>query len=768
LAEALSLVAVPAASPGETAQLLLHEVRALEVRLKSVALHPFVPRTALELGAALFPWRARPGVAIEIVRRVAEEAAAREPEVERGGFTPTRGNAREVTPNDVLDTLARTTGLSTRLLTLEEPLDHAEVEGAFAARVIGQPAATRAATDVILRVRAGLADPGRPVSVMLFTGPTGTGKTELATAIAEYLYGDQSRLVRIDMGEMSGPDAVARLIGDRWQPEGLLTSRVRAQPFCVVLLDEIEKAHPQALHLLLQLFDEGRLTDAGGEVASFASAVVIMTSNLGSRNAQPIGFGETRDRILADVARAVRDFFPVELFNRIDQVVPFEPLTPEVAAKVVDKELGKLLSRRGLRERNTFVYAGSAVRRRAVADAFDPRYGARTVKRWLEDHVGGSLTDLLATAPPSRLRIIRLAEDEGAIRPSLEPMLERPPTPGPYLLEGALDLATARLEPAIASATEALQRVRDSRELARAKAEASGELRYYVDELEQRLTALDQLFGGGGPDRDDGDDEHEDAYEHRLVRTGDHRHEMRFRTRGPGGTPRPPAARDALVAGIAEALLIERALPSLLDPDAHAATVVLSRIGAANGDGLIAVAQVYSQAKSWFEAGSIAGDDGEIHALRTGKSTSTWDVWQKYWRTRRDVVVIERGLFVREALATDHGTWMLRAAAAEPDIIRVEVRGGASKPAEQVLREHLAARRELDRVLEAGGALPPNPDVLLPVTRTVTSRAALLFWSKPFEIEIEDFATGWSDRQTLPDVPAAIRRCWHLAWSRQS
>ena len=187
------------------------------------------------------------------------------------------------------------------------------------------------------------------------------------------------------MGELTGPDAVARLIGDPWNPEGLLTSRVRAQPFCVVLLDEIEKAHPRALHLLLQLFDEGRLTDAAGEVASFASAVVIMTSNLGSKNAQPIGFGETRDRVLADVARAVREFFPVELFNRIDQVVPFEPLTPEVAAHVVDKELAKLLARRGLREHDTFVYAGSAVRRRAVADAFDPRYGARTVKRWLED-----------------------------------------------------------------------------------------------------------------------------------------------------------------------------------------------------------------------------------------------------------------------------------------------------------------------------------------------------------------------------------------------
>ncbi|HEY5944715.1 MAG TPA: AAA family ATPase, partial [Kofleriaceae bacterium] len=621
---------------------------------------------------------------------------------------------------------------------------------------------------VIVKVRAGLADPARPVSVMLFTGPTGTGKTELATAIAEYLYGDPSRFVRVDMGEMSGPDAVSRLIGDRWQPEGMLTSRVRAQPFCVVLLDEIEKAHPQALHLLLQLFDEGRLTDAAGEVASFASAVVIMTSNLGSRNAQPIGFGETRDRILADVAKAVRDFFPVELFNRIDQVVPFEPLTPEVAAKVVDKELGKLLARRGLRERNTFVYAGSAVRRRAVADAFDPRYGARTVKRWLEDHVGGSLTDLLATAPPARLRIIRLAEDAGAIKPSLEPMLERSPEPGPYVLEGALDLATARLEANIATASEAIARVRGSRELARGKAEATGELRYYVDELEQRLTALEQLFGSSPTAEPDDDHDHDDVYERRLVRTGDQHREIRTRKRGPGGTPRPPAARDALVAGIAEALLIERALPTLLDVNAHAATVVISRIGAANGDGLVAVTQVFAHQQGWFEAGAHADDAGEIGALSTGKSSSTWDVWQRFWRTRRDVVIVERGLFVREALATDHGTWMLRAAAAEPDIVRVEIRGGADKPPAEVLRAHVAARRELEHVLEHGGALPPNPDVLLPVTRTVTSRAALLFWSKPFEIEIEDFSTGWSDRQTVPDVVTSIRRCWHLAWSRKS
>ncbi len=747
LAEALALVAVPAADATETAVLLLHEVRAIEVRLKDVALHPFVSRTALELGAALFPWRARPGVAIEIVRRVAEDAHA-------------NGLDREVTPNDVLETLARTTGLSTKLLTLDQPLDPAEVEAAFAARVIGQPVATRAATDVVLRVRAGLADPNRPIATMLFTGPTGTGKTELANAIAEYLYGDQSRLVRVDMGEMSGPDAVSRLIGDRWNPEGLLTSRVRSQPFCVVLLDEIEKAHPQALHLLLQLFDEGRLTDAAGEVASFASAVVIMTSNLGSRSAQPIGFGETRDRILADVAKAVRDFFPIELFNRIDQVVPFEPLTPEVAAKVVDKELGKLLSRRGLRERNTFVYAGSAVRRRAVSDAFDPRYGARTVKRWLEDKVAGSLTDILATAAPTRLRIIRLAEENGTIVPMIERMPERAAEPGPYLLEGALDLASSRLEPLIETAGAALARVRSSGALTRARERVSGELRYYVDELDLRVTALEQLFGKS-PARVARSVEDEDDDEHLNLRTP--------RKLSRGAPARPPASRELVLAGIAEALLIERALPRLEDPDAHAATLVFSRIGSLKGDGLVAVTQVFAhEGSQWFDSGAHADENGEIGTIGLGKGKGSFDDWQKFWRGRRDVAIVVRGLFVREALHGDHGTWMLSAAGAEPDIVRVEVRSGGAVPATEVLKQHVAARRAVERALEEGGALPPNPDALLPVTRTITARSPLFFWPKPFDIDLEDFSTGWADRTTVKDVATAVRRCWHLGWSRRS
>ena len=748
LAEALATVVVPAASAGETAQLLLSEIREIEAE-RGIGMHPFVPRTALELGSALFPWRARPGVAIEIVRRVAETEVV------------------EVNPAHVLAYLARTTGLSPQLISLDSELDPAEIEAHFAARVIGQAAATRAATDVILRVRSGLADANRPVNVMLFTGPTGTGKTELATAIAEYLYGSQDRLVRIDMGELSGSDAVARLIGDRWNPDGLLTSRVRAQPFCVVLLDEIEKAHPQALHLLLQLFDEGRLTDANGEVASFASAVVIMTSNLGSKNAAPIGFGDTRDRVLAEVAKAVREFFPIELFNRIDQVVPFAPLTPEVAAKVVDKELAKLLARRGLRERNTFVYAGAAVRKRAVSDAFDPRYGARTVKRWLEDRIGGALTDLLATASPARLRIVRLAEDNGQIAATLEPLQERTPLPGTFALEGALDLATAGLEPAIANAIAAIERVRASRELATARDTATGELRYYVDDLEQRLTALGELFGMRPFERkpvpEDHDDdppyeEHIESASHgkgRIVRMRTSRH----------GVPARTASRDALIAGIAEGLLLDRAVPTLLDPDEHAVTVVLSRVGmTADAGGMLIVTTALAQ-PTWIEAATTltAGDgylDLEPWAFAPGKLPTS------FVRQATDVVLHLRGLFVRSALESEHGTWMVRAAAAEPDVIRVEVRPGVHGTPRDVLKQHVAARKELERVLEEGGALPANPDVLLPVTRTLTYRPPLRP-GEPYHVEIEDFSTGWVDRGPQRSLELALRRAWHLGWSRR-
>jgi hypothetical protein len=151
--------------------------------------------------------------------------------------------------------------------------------------------------------------------------------------------------------------------------------------------------------------------------------------------------------------------------------------------------------------------------------------------------------------------------------------------------------------------------------------------------------------------------------------------------------------------------------------------------------------------------------------IGTGKKPTTYDQWQNFWRTQRDVAVSLRGLFIAEALATDHGTWMVRAATAEPDVLRVEVRPGG-RTAVDALKDHIARRHEFDRVMEHGGTLPANPDVLLPVTRTVNYRAPLR-GGEPQHVEIEDFATGWVDRGLVKDIPTAIRRAWHLAWSRR-
>jgi hypothetical protein len=147
-----------------------------------------------------------------------------------------------------------------------------------------------------------------------------------------------------------------------------------------------------------------------------------------------------------------------------------------------------------------------------------------------------------------------------------------------------------------------------------------------------------------------------------------------------------------------------------------------------------------------------------------GKRATTYEQRQQFWRSRRDIAIALHGLFVREALAHDHGTWMVRSATAEPDVVRVEIQPGG-KPADAVLRDHLARRHAFDRVLEHGGELPVNPDVLLPVTRTINYRAALRS-GEAYHVEIEDFATGWVDRGLVKDIPAAVRRAWHLAWSR--
>ncbi|MBE7447817.1 MAG: ATP-dependent Clp protease ATP-binding subunit [Kofleriaceae bacterium] len=596
-------VAVEPTGAAETAALVLAEARRLEAE-HPLELHPFLPRTVIELAAALFPWTAMPGAAIDLLRKLCR---ARAPAAVEGGARP---EPAVLEPALAVALAARETGLPEHLLRLDAPLDPAAVEAHFAARVIGQPEATACAAELVLAVRAGLVDPARPLGVYLFTGPTGTGKTELATALAEYLYGDARRLLRLDMSELSGPDAVARLIGDRFAPEGLLTQRIREQPFAVVLLDEIEKAHPSVLALLLQLFDEGRLTDAAGEVASFRHAAIVMTSNLGGRVAAPIGFGDRTAAILGEIARAVREFFPPELWNRIDRVVRFHPLTPEVAARVVDKELARLLARRGLRERNVFVYAGRAVRERAVAQAFDPRFGARTVKRWLEDHVAAALADALVTAPPARLTVARLRDDGGAIAVELESLPEARPLPGDFPLAAWREQAVAAPAPRSSPGGRARRRRRRRcasppgtrrRGLAAPPSCAGTSSERYRDEVTARARVAWPASAGrraaaaaGGRALDESDDELVHDLEGPRAPRGP---ASGYRERRRAGAALRPAERDQPAGAggarrsggdlrrrlLARRRLARRSTGELAEPHAHVVTVRLSTVGVAPG-----------------------------------------------------------------------------------------------------------------------------------------------------------------------------------------
>ena len=236
------------------------------------------------------------------------------------------------------------------------PLDLAGTHAWFAARVVGQSDAVNLVTDLLATVKAGLTRPNRPIASLLFIGPTGVGKTEMAKAVAEFLFGSKDRLTRFDMSEYADPVAVRRLVGGAFGSEGLLTAKVREQPFSVLLLDEVEKADGSFFDLLLQVLGEARLTDAGGRLADFRNTVVILTSNLGAesyRRGTPgfVGSGVGKAESQEHFARAVEQFLRPEMFNRLDRIVPFAPLGTEVIRTIADREWQKVLHRDGVRFR---------------------------------------------------------------------------------------------------------------------------------------------------------------------------------------------------------------------------------------------------------------------------------------------------------------------------------------------------------------------------------------------------------------------------------
>ena len=296
----------------------------------------------------------------------------------------------EVTAEDIADVVSSWTGVPVSKMMEGEMAKLVNLEDTLHGRVIGQEEAVHAVAGAIRRSRSGLSDPDRPIGSFLFLGPTGVGKTELTKALAESLFDDERSMVRIDMSEYMEKFSVQRLIGAPpgyvgYEEGGQLTEAVRRHPYSVILLDEVEKAHPDVFNVLLQVLDDGRLTDGQGRVVSFKNSIIIMTSNLGSQFIQE--FMETGDKEAMDnaIQNALRQSFRPEFLNRIDEIITFTSLDMEHLEKIVDLQLEKVRER--LAERRISLDLTPAVLERLSLDGFDPLFGARPLKRLIQHEV---------------------------------------------------------------------------------------------------------------------------------------------------------------------------------------------------------------------------------------------------------------------------------------------------------------------------------------------------------------------------------------------
>ena len=299
-----------------------------------------------------------------------------------------------VTDEEVAEVVSKWTGIPVSRMLESERDKLLRMEESLEKRVVGQDEALVAVSNAIRRSRAGLSDPNRPIGSFLFLGPTGVGKTELCKALAEFMFDTEEAMVRIDMSEFMEKHSVARLIGAPpgyvgYEEGGYLTEAVRRRPYSVILLDEVEKAHPDTFNVLLQVLDDGRLTDGHGRTVDFKNTVIVMTSNLGSHRIQELGPGADYDRMKAAVMEVVSQHFRPEFINRVDDVVVFHALGREQIRVIVDIQLAHL--RRRLAERDMKLELTDAAVDRLAEAGFDPVYGARPLKRAIQQQVENPL-----------------------------------------------------------------------------------------------------------------------------------------------------------------------------------------------------------------------------------------------------------------------------------------------------------------------------------------------------------------------------------------
>ncbi len=375
----------------EQATRVLNRVAATHSRNQKIEISADLAALIYRLFRRFQPYQAFPGKSVAFLNELFERA--------------TRSKKSKITSDDAIAHFVQQTGLPEIFLRDEFPLDYAEVLDAFRRQVIGQDSACEAAAGLVTTFKAGLNDPNRPLGVLTFCGPTGVGKTELARAIARYFFGHgeksegsglNDRLVRLDMSEYSGWGGAQRLlIGSDGEPSDLI-KRLRQQPFCVVLFDEIEKADADVFDVLLSVFDEGRLTDRYGRITTFRSAVIIMTSNLGTDKLVTTGF-ETRGA--PSYSREAMNFFRPEFFNRIDAIVQFNSLTKEMMRQITVKELREISLREGLQKNDLRLEWNEELIEQLIAAGFDQRYGARPLQRTIETLVVAPLARYLLAHP---------------------------------------------------------------------------------------------------------------------------------------------------------------------------------------------------------------------------------------------------------------------------------------------------------------------------------------------------------------------------------
>jgi ATP-dependent Clp protease ATP-binding subunit ClpB len=323
----------------------------------------------------------------------------------------------EVSEEDVAEVVAKWTGVPVSKMLEGEMQKLVTMETNLRKRVIGQDEALEAVANAVRRARAGLQDPNRPIGSFIFLGPTGVGKTETAKALAEFMFDDERAMVRLDMSEYMEKHAVARMIGAPpgyvgYDEGGQLTEAVRRRPYSVVLFDEIEKAHPDVFNVLLQILDDGRLTDSKGRTVDFKNTVLIMTSNLGSREIQSATLVDTPIKEM--VMDVLRGHFKPEFLNRIDDIVVFTQLDRDQIAQIIDVQLEKL--RKNLADRGISIVLEDSAKELLVAEGYDPTYGARPLKRAIQTQIQNPLAIKLLNGEIRSGQTIHVAAENGALK----------------------------------------------------------------------------------------------------------------------------------------------------------------------------------------------------------------------------------------------------------------------------------------------------------------------------------------------------------------